>query len=241
MVLVNAMPAHNSIDAVCQSAVDIEMNPGVVIIEDEMVVRARLTGIVESSGRYQVQASFGRCEEALEFLRENSVWLVILDLGLPGISHNQAVSSIRNLAPKMEILVHTVFDADENVFSALQNGATGYLVKDDQPEKIIAAIDELALGGAPMSFAIARKVMEYFRNTRPPEKKNHADIEPLTPRENEVLQLLYEGFTYQNIAAHLAVSKHTVHDHIKHIYEKLQVHSRGELVHKAVREKLVDV
>lgn len=209
----------------------------IVIIEDEMLVRARLTTIIENSGRYAVTASFARCEPALDFIAVNLTWLVILDLGLPGISHTKAVRSIRAANSAVEILVHTVFDADENVFSALQNGATGYLVKDDQPEKIIAAIDELAQGGAPMSFAIARKVMHFFRSAKLPGSKPEFSIEPLTVRENEVLQLLYEGLTYQSIASRLNVLKHTVHDHIKHIYEKLQVHSRGELVHKVVKEK----
>lgn len=214
------------------------MLKSIILIEDEMAVRARLVGIIGNSGNYRVVASFSNCEAALEFLCENQVWLAILDLGLPGISHAEAVRSLRAADPKLEILVHTVFDADEHVFTAMQNGATGYLIKDDKPEKMLEAIDELAQGGAPMSFAIARKVMQFFRTVKLPEEKEMQPVEPLTVRENEVLKLLYEGATYQGIANQLGVSRHTVHDHIKHIYEKLQVHSRAELMHRIVENKL---
>ncbi|MBX3720252.1 MAG: response regulator transcription factor [Turneriella sp.] len=215
------------------------MSESIIIVEDEMAVRARLAGIVEKSEKYRVVAAFHACEPALDFLRENRVWLTILDLGLPGIAHTEAVRCIREADPKMEILVHTVFDADQHVFSALQHGATGYLIKDDRPESIIAALDELAAGGAPMSFAIARKVMEFFRGFKPPPEKTPAQLEPLTAREREVLQLLYEGFKYQSIADKLGVSRHTVHDHIKHIYQKLEVHSRAELMHKTIQGNLL--
>lgn len=215
------------------------MNRSIVLIEDEITVRARLCSIVNASEKYRIIAAFGRCEEALEFLKRNRVWLAILDLGLPGISHAEAVRSIRSLDPKMEILVHTVFDADEHVFTALQYGATGYLIKDAQPDRLLGAIDELAAGGAPMSFAIARKVMAYFKNAQKTGPEVVPSLTLLTARENEVLQLLYEGDTYQSIAEKLAVSRHTVHDHIKHIYQKLEVHSRAELMHKTVKENLL--
>lgn len=208
----------------------------VMIVEDEMAVRARLANIVENSGRYTIVASYARCEPALDFLKEYPVWLTILDLGLPGIAHSEAVRRLREADPTMEILVHTVFDADANVFSALQHGATGYLIKDDKPDNIVEAIDELASGGAPMSFAIARKVMAFFRNTKMPQGVRSKPPEPLTPREGEVLQLLYEGFKYQNIAGKLGISRHTVHDHIKNIYKKLEVHSRAELIGREIGE-----
>lgn len=214
------------------------MHGSIVLVEDEITVRARLCSIINASEKYRIAAAFNRCEEALEFLKRNRVWLVILDLGLPGISHAEAVRSIRSLDAKMEILVHTVFDADEHVFTALQCGATGYLIKDEQPDRLIAAMDELAAGGAPMSFAIARKVMAYFKSAQRAEPETGFSFTLLTTRENEVLLLLYEGNTYQSIAEKLAVSRHTVHDHIKHIYQKLEVHSRAELMHRRLKDSL---
>lgn len=211
------------------------MRKSIVIIEDEISVRGRLEKIIQTSEKFQVLASFMRVEPALDFMQANDVWLAILDLGLPGIAHTEAVKCIRAAHPEIEILVHTVFDADENVFSALQHGATDYLIKDDKPESILNALDELAAGGSPMSFAIARKVMEFFRRFEPPKKILPA-LEPLTAREQEVLRLLYDGNKYRNIAEKLGVSKHTVHDHIKHIYQKLQVHSRVELMHRMIDE-----
>ena len=142
----------------------------------------------------------------------------------------EAVERVKEKHPDLDVIMLTIHKDDELVFRSLAAGASGYLLKDSQPEGIMEAIREVRNGGAPMSTNIARRIVESFRK---------APASPLTQRETEVLSHLCEGSSYRAIARALFVSEPTVHFHIKNIYRKLQVHSKSAAVAKAIRDRLV--
>lgn len=135
----------------------------IIIVEDTKTVRYRLVSLLDGQHDYKVVADMESAEEALEYLAGNFVDLVILDLGLPGLSDDRAVKAIKTASPELNILVLTATADDDKVFSVLKAGATGYLLKDAQPMEIIAAIEEIKAGGSPMSPSIARKVLREFQ------------------------------------------------------------------------------
>jgi len=183
--------------------------------------------------------------------------VVLMDIEMPGVSGIEAVRQIKHARPQTVILMQTVFDGEDMIFDAIQGGASGYLLKKSAPEKIVEGIREAASGGAPMSPGIAAKVLAFFRrketNTAPvnpenikneKEKSSLNDENPVNPykltaREKDVLHALVEGMSYKMAADALSVSYNTINTHVRHIYEKLHVHSVGEVVAKAIREKLI--
>ena len=210
----------------------------IVIVEDTKVVRIMLVALLDEQNGYKVVAAVESVEEALEYMAQNYVNLVILDLCLPGLSYDLAVKAIRTASPDVDILVFTVSEEDETVFSALKAGAAGYILKTATPVQIIAALDEIKAGGSPMSPSIARKVLREFQ--RPPaDVELQAMISPLSSRETQILDFLYQGFNFTQIADKLFISPHTVHTHIKKIYSKLHVNSRSQAIYEAVQKKLI--
>jgi len=137
--------------------------------------------------------------------------------------------------PKLLMLMLTVYDDDERIFEALCAGASGYLLKKTPPAKLLESIREVVNGGAPMSGEVARRVIALFRQIRPPEQADYQ----LTPHETRLLKLLVDGHNYKTAAVELAVSVNTISFHMRHIYEKLHVHSKSEAVAKALRERLI--
>ena len=135
----------------------------IIIVEDTITVRTMLGALLDGQGDYKVVCSVDRVEEAVDYLANNCADVIVLDLCLPGLSYDQAVKAVKNASPEMDILVFTVSEDDETVFSALKAGATGYLLKTAQPLQIIAALDEIRAGGSPMSPSIARKVLREFQ------------------------------------------------------------------------------
>jgi DNA-binding NarL/FixJ family response regulator len=210
----------------------------IIIVEDTKTVRTMLVALLEGQGHYKVVAAVERVEEALEYLANNCADLVILDLCLPGLSYDLAVKAIKIDSPDLDILVFTVSEEDEKVFSALKAGATGYILKTAQPLQIIAALDEIKAGGSPMSPSIARKVLREFQGPLVHEELQGM-ISPLSNRETEILDLLYRGLNITQITDKLFISPHTVHTHIKKIYTKLQVNSRSQAIYEAVQKKLI--
>lgn len=210
----------------------------ILIVEDTLAVRAMIVALLDGQEGYRVVAAVGSAEEAVEFLNHNYADVVILDLCLPGISYDQAVRAIKKVCPEIVILVFTVSEDDETVFQALKAGATGYLLKTAKPVQIIAALDDIKAGGSPMSPSIARKVIMEFQGA-----SAHADIidmlSPLSKREVQILEQLYHGFKTMDIAENLFISPHTVHAHIKKIYEKLHVNSRSQAIYEAFRQNLI--
>jgi len=211
----------------------------IIVVEDTKTTRYRLVSLLDGQNGCKVVASMESAEEALDYLAGNCIDLVVLDLGLPGLSNDLAVKAIKTACPDMDILVYTATADDDKVFTVLKAGATGYLLKDAQPMEIIAAVEEIKAGGSPMSPAIARKVLGEFQRL-PAQQELQGIISPLSKREREILVLLYRGCSFTHIADKLCISPHTVHAHIRKIYFKLHVNSRSQAIYEALQQKLLD-
>ena len=205
------------------------------IIEDNPFFRDTVCELVERRPGMRCTLAAGSCEEALEALRRGHVpRVVLMDLGLPGMSGIDGIARIRAVAPAVPIVVLTVHEDDENVFEALCAGASGYLLKPASGEKILEAVDTALRGGAPMNAFIARNVLRMFtQHARP-----RGDY-GLSDREREILHLLLEERSQKQIAQALGLSPHTVDTHLRNIYAKLHVHSRSGAVAKAIQERLL--
>ncbi len=202
----------------------------IVIIEDNAELRDVYSLVLKSIGRYEVVATYGACDEALKELPRIKPDLVIIDLTLPGMSGISGISKIKKILPSIKVMVVTVHDDNESVFSSFMAGAIGYLTKDADPHDLIRAVDQVFAGGAPMTPKIATMIISSF-HTNPNS--------PLTERETDVLRQLSQGKSYDYIAAALNVTRDTVKTHIRHIYEKLQVNNKSEAVIKARKDNLV--
>ncbi|HKC36590.1 MAG TPA: response regulator transcription factor [Chitinophagaceae bacterium] len=199
----------------------------VSIVEDLTEVREGLAELVSSDRELSMIGSFGDAESAVDKLPKLQADIVIMDINLPGMSGIDCIRSVKEKCPDTQFMMFTVYENDEKVLQALQAGATGYLLKRTEPQRIIESIKELNQGGSPMSSNIARKVLNIFLDTKKANKK-----EILSNRENEVLQLLADGLLYKEIAERLQIVHGTVRQHIHNIYEKLHVQNRTEAVNK---------
>lgn len=202
----------------------------VAIVEDDGDIRESLALLINGTPGFSCINAYGDCETALDGIAEDPPDVVLMDVGLPGMSGIEGIRLLKERLDEINLLVLTVHDESKLVFDALCAGACGYLLKDTPPAKLLEAIRETYEGGAPMSTQIARMVVGSFR-TNP-----HT---ALTQRETEVLEQLCKGKSYKMIADTLFISEETVRRHIKHIYRKLQVGSKSEAVAKALKEKLV--
>ena len=200
----------------------------VAIVEDDQGVREAITGIVRSSPGLQFVAAFASAEEALQTVKAANADVALVDINLPGMSGIQLVAELKNIHPRMHLLMMTVYEDSEQIFNSLQAGATGYLLKRARPAEIVEAIKDIHRGGSPMSPEIARKVVLFFHKRRATVQK----MEQLTRREVEILSKLAQGSLYKEIADSMNISLDTVRTHLQHIYNKLQVHSRTEAVLK---------
>ena len=174
-------------------------------------------------------------EDALDRAGIGQSDVILTDIVLPGMSGIEGIRVIRVRFPQIPVLALTVHDSDDKVFDALCAGASGYLLKNTLPERLLDALREVAAGGAPMSPEVARRVVRLFREFRPPDQASYH----LTPQESELLKLLADGHHRKTAAHELGISVNTVSFHLKNIYEKLQVHSKTEAVAKALRERLI--
>lgn len=206
----------------------------VAIIEDLRHIREGLAMLLNFTEGYHCTGAYGSAEEALEKIPHNLPDVVLSDIGLPGIDGIEGVRRLKELYPDLLILMLSVYDDNERIFDALCRGACGYLLKNTPPARLIESLKDAMQGGAPMSPEIARKVVALFRDFRPPERADYQ----LTPHETRLLKLLVEGHSYKSAAIELKVSVNTVSFHLRHIYEKLQVHSKSEAVAKALRDRL---
>jgi RNA polymerase sigma factor (sigma-70 family) len=211
------------------------MKTRVAIIEDNARFREELAGLIESSKDLELVGWAGSAEEAINTIPPLTPNVVVMDINLPGASGIDCTTRLRELLPDSQILMLTVYEDTDSIFRALQAGATGYLLKRAHPRDILKGIREVKEGGAPMSSHIARKVVESF--SRPAAAPVvDPELQSLTPREREILDLLAEGFLYKEIADKLSVSYSTVQTHVERIYRKLQVHSRSQAVARATRK-----
>ena len=207
----------------------------VALVEDQRSLREGLARLVDGTPGYRVVGSYESMEAALDGLTAARPEVMLLDIELPGMSGIDGVRELKVRMPEVLVLMLTVFGDDDRVFEAICNGASGYLLKDTPPARLLEAIRELAAGGAPMSPEIARKVVRMFQRVAPPRDTPGG----LSPRELQILRLLADGHSYKTAAAELTISPDTVRFHIRHIYEKLHVHSKSEAVLKAFRTGLL--
>ena len=198
-------------------------------------MREGLAALISGTRGFSCTGSHFSMEAALDAIDPTTTDVVLTDIGLPGMSGIKGIEILCNRYPQIPILALTVYDSDDQVFDALCAGASGYLLKNTAPARLLESIQEAVIGGAPMSPEVARRVIRLFREFRPPESASYR----LTPQETELLKLLVEGH-YKKTAAHqMGISTNTVSFHLKNIYGKLQVHSKTEAVAKALRERLV--
>jgi DNA-binding NarL/FixJ family response regulator len=203
----------------------------VAIIEDNHALRNSLENLFNQTGGMQCVASLKNLLNVVNDLNSDIPDVVLMDIGLPGISGIDGVKIVHNYFPSVRILMFTVFEDDDKIFDSICAGASGYLLKKTAPDEIVKAIMDLYAGGAPMSPSIASRTLHIFREKLRPELPDYG----LTSRESEVLEFLSEGLSYQKIADKLMISLSTVRTHIINIYEKLQVNSKIEAIRKINR------
>lgn len=205
------------------------------VVEDHDLYRQSTAAVLDAAEGVECPVAVGSCEEALEALeREPPPDLVLMDIGLPGINGIEGTRRLRARIPTARVLMLTVHEEDAKVFEAICAGASGYLLKPSSPERIVEAVREAQAGAAPINGYIAGRVLGMFARMAGPQTDYG-----LTPREKEMLELMVEGLTMKESADRLCVSYHTVDKHVRSVYEKLHVHSRGGAVAKALRERLV--
>lgn len=205
----------------------------VAIIEDHKAYRESITYILQATEGFECSGSYVSVSEALNNLKQTDV--ILLDINLPEISGIQGVHLLKEKYHKVLILMLTVFDDDKNIFNSIMAGADGYLLKKTSPIKILQAIEDVVAGGSPITPIIAKQVFNLFKLFAPPEKSELG----LTEREKDVLDLLVAGLSNDEVSNKLFISPLTVKNHIRHIYEKLHVHSRSQVVAKAIKEGII--
>ncbi len=206
----------------------------VAIIDDDATLRASVACLIDLTDGFECRAQFGSMEDALARL-ESDVDVILLDLQLPGMSGIEGARELKRRLPNLPILALTIYDDDERIFDALCAGACGYVLKDTPPDRLLLAIRETVAGGSAMSPSVARRVVTLFQSVPPPERADYG----LTPHESKLLALLVEGHSYKSAGVALNVSINTITFHMRHIYDKLQVHSKSEAVAKALRGGMV--
>ena len=195
----------------------------VALVDDDLRFRQSLSLTLLGQPDFELVASSASAEELLERMNECSPEIVLVDLGLPGMSGQELIERLRQTHPTVECIAHTVFEEPSTVMAALRSGAAGYLLKGSTPAELLRSLRSLREDGAPLTAKIARLLI---REIQP-------GPDPLTEREREVLAALSDGYSYKEVAARLVVSSHTVHTHVKNIYEKLQVSGRQQAISKA--------
>lgn len=204
-----------------------------LIYEDDNDLREGLAQFITDTNEFEVAGQFENCDTIQTDVTQLQPEILLMDIDMPGTNGITGIRIAKAVNPTLHILMFTVFDDDKKIFDAICNGADGYLLKKTPPDKIIEALKDVYSGGAPMSPSIAKKVLSSF------PKKTADDTEPLTLKEQEILQHLINGKSYKQVAAAQHISVETVRSHIKHIYSKLHVSSMSQAVAKAIKNKIV--
>ena len=205
----------------------------IAIVEDNRVIGESLMEFVRTDAECECVCVCSTAEEALKEIPKRQVDIVLMDIQLPDISGIECTARLKQLIPSLQIIMVTVYEDTERIFKALRAGACGYLLKRCSPEELISAIREVRQGGAPMSREIARKVIVSFQEP----VTTAAEMEGLSPREREILELLAAGFPNKQIAARVGLTDGTVRWHLRHVYNKLHVRSRTEATLKFLSAK----
>ena len=207
----------------------------VVIFEDNANFRASLFQLINGSDGFTCVGAFENCAHVLEDITEAKPDVVLMDIQMPGINGIEAVKMIREKFPQMKILMQTVFEDENKIFQSILAGASGYILKNTSPVRVLDFIRETYEGGAPMSPPVAAKVLRMVTETHATQTEDFK----LSDREKEVLACLVNGMSYKLIASHCFISVDTVRGHIRNIYDKLHVHSKSEAVAMAIKKKIV--
>ncbi len=204
----------------------------VAIVEDDHVLREQLARILKTATDIKCVGTYRSAEEALQALPSIKPDVVLMDIGLPKMSGIECVAKLKEIIPSVQIIIVTVYEDSEKIFRALRSGASGYLMKSGPPKKLLEAIQDVTVGGSPISPQIARKVFQHFQIFGP----TSIEEERLAPREREVLDLLAGGLIYKQIAHRLNISTETVRTYVKNICEKMQVKNKMEAVVKHMQQ-----
>lgn len=205
----------------------------VSIVEDNEQLRGTLARMIGRAEGFQCVGQHGSAEAALEAIPGESPNVVLMDINLPGMNGVECVRKLKQIVPQTQVVMLTAYEDTENIFNSLAAGASGYLLKRSKSAEILEAIRDVQNGGSPMTTHIARKVVQSFQASAASAPAQ--PTEDLSPREQEVLDLLSQGFMYKEIADKLSISFETVRTYIRRIYEKLHVRTRTEAVAKALR------
>jgi DNA-binding NarL/FixJ family response regulator len=208
----------------------------VCLFEDNLNLREGLYQLINGSPGYECVGAFEDCSDLLRNIEQTKPDVVLMDIEMPGISGIEGVKILREKYPDIKILMQTIFEENEKIFQSILNGASGYILKNTSPARILEAIKETHEGGAPMSPSIATKVLKMVQTTNGNLKPDSFN---LSEREKEVLSCLVKGMSYKLIADACFISVDTVRGHIRNIYEKLHVHSKSEAVAKAIKGRIV--
>lgn len=214
------------------------MDIPVAIVEDNNDIRMALEEIINTADGYKLCGSCTSGESALKSLPRMHPKVVLMDINLGGITGIEVVRELKKTNEEILFMMCTVYEEDEQIFEALNAGASGYILKKTAPAKMLDAIKELYEGGSPMSSQIARKVVAAFQNktlVAVPDNADRESLKSLSGREKEILESLSKGMTYREIAEEHSISQETVRKHVYHIYEKLHVNNRVEAVNKFFR------
>jgi len=205
----------------------------VSIVEDNEQLRTTLAKMIARSEGFEFIGQHASAEAGLENIPNEKPDVVLMDINLPGINGVECVRKLKQILPGTQVVMLTAYEDTENIFNSLAAGAAGYLLKRSKSQEILDAVRDVMNGGSPMSTHIARKVVQSFQ-ARPAAAPAEPEAE-LSPREQEVLNLLSQGFMYKEISDKLGISFETVRTYIRRIYEKLHVRTRTEAVAKALK------
>jgi DNA-binding NarL/FixJ family response regulator len=200
----------------------------IAVVEDDKTVREGLQMLLNGSPGFSCVATYGNGEDAVAGLPAVKPDVALMDINLPGISGIECILALKEQKIPIQFIMLTVFEDSDDIFHSLSAGASGYLLKQTPPAKLLEAIQDVYRGGSPMSGEIARKVVQSFQHPLP----DYAAANGLTKREDEILSYLVKGYFYKEIAGELFISVETVRTHIRNIYEKLQVRTRSEAILK---------
>lgn len=208
----------------------------VTIFDDNRSVRQGLSQLLNGSEGYECVGAFENCLNLLKDIEATKPDVVLMDIQMPGITGIEAVKNIREKYPNLKILMQTIFEDNEKIFQSILAGASGYILKNTSPLRLLDFIKETYEGGAPMSPSVATKVLKFVAEKSSPAQPNNFN---LSEREKEILSFLVKGMSYKMIAAACFISIDTVRGHISNIYKKLHVHSKGEAIVTAIKDKIV--
>jgi DNA-binding NarL/FixJ family response regulator len=208
----------------------------VSLYEDNNSLRDSLSKLITAFPEFSLSGAYSNAMNILENVKNDMPDVILMDIDMPGISGIDAVELVKSKYPDIRIIMQTVFDDNDRIFRSICAGAVGYVLKKKTPTEILEAIKEGYAGGAPITPSIAVKILSMFKDHMVPVKNKDID---LSEREKEILSHLTKGLSYKMIAETCGISIDTVRFHIKHIYEKLHVHSMTEAVAKALKDRLV--